>query len=235
MKEINMNTLQTEDKQGVLNEIRLLASLDSDQLVGYKDAFWDERSRTLCIITEQAEHGDVDMLIKRHKAASKAVDEKEIWKIISQALKGLRDLHKQNIIHRDIKPANLLVCKHKNVKLADLNVSTILKNDKLAQTQVCTPYQCPPEIWTDKPYDSKCDIWSLGIVAYELCTGCQPFRADSMVELANKVSKGEFAPIPSLYSHELTHMINSMLTINPKQRPSAKELTDRQLFDDKTI
>jgi len=52
MKEININTLQTEDKQGVLNEIRLLASLNSKYLVEYKDAFYDEKSRTLCIITE---------------------------------------------------------------------------------------------------------------------------------------------------------------------------------------
>lgn len=140
---------------------------------------------------EYAEQGDVDNLITRHKTANKPIDEKEIWNIVTCSLKGLRDLHKQNIIHRDIKPANLLVCKDMNVKLGDLNVSKMLKNDDLAKTQVCTPYYCPPEIWKDKPYDTKCDIWSLGCVIYELCTGFQPFRADSMIALADKVAKGE--------------------------------------------
>jgi NIMA (never in mitosis gene a)-related kinase len=88
---------------------------------------------------EHAEHGDVDNLIKKYKTAHKAVDEKEIWNIVTCSLKGLRDLHKQNIIHRDIKPANLFVCSNKQVKLGDLNVSKMLKNNDLAQTQTGTP------------------------------------------------------------------------------------------------
>lgn len=100
---------------------------------------------------EYAENGDVDNLIKKHKTARKAVDEKEIWNIVTCALKGLRDLHRQNIIHRDIKPANLFVSKDKHVKLGDLNVSKLLKGEELAKTQTGTPYYCPPEIWDDKP------------------------------------------------------------------------------------
>lgn len=89
---------------------------------------------------EYAENGDVDALIKRHKTAHKAVDEKEVWNIVTCALKGLRDLHQQHIIHRDIKPANLFVCGNRHVKLGDLNVSKLLKNNDLAKTQTGTPY-----------------------------------------------------------------------------------------------
>jgi len=89
---------------------------------------------------EYAENGDVDALIKRHKTAHKAVDEKEVWNIVTCALKGLRDLHHQHIIHRDIKPANLFVCGNRHVKLGDLNVSKLLKNNDLAKTQTGTPY-----------------------------------------------------------------------------------------------
>jgi NIMA (never in mitosis gene a)-related kinase len=68
------------------------------------------------------------------------VEEKDIWNIVECSLKGLRDLHKMNILHRDIKPANLFVCKDKKIKLGDLNVSKMLKSgDELAQTQTGTP------------------------------------------------------------------------------------------------
>lgn len=89
---------------------------------------------------EYAECGDVDSLIKKHKSTRKSIDEKEIWNIIECSLKGLRDLHKNNIIHRDIKPANLFICKDRKVKLGDLNVSKMLKCDnELAKTQTGTP------------------------------------------------------------------------------------------------
>jgi serine/threonine protein kinase len=89
---------------------------------------------------EYAECGDVDSMIKKHKTSRKPIDEQDIWNIISCSLKGLRDLHQNNIIHRDIKPANLFVCRDKKVKLGDLNVSKMLKhNDELAKTQTGTP------------------------------------------------------------------------------------------------
>jgi len=61
---------------------------------------------------------------------------------------------------------------------------------------------------------------------YELCVGLPPFRADSMKALYSKVVKGKFASIPSAYSSELNSLINSMLRVNPKKRPSATELID---------
>jgi len=67
------------------------------------------------------------------------------------------------ILHRDIKSANVFLAKGYQAKIGDLNVSKLQKQG-LARTQTGTPYYCPPEIWGDKPYDSKCDIWSLGIV-----------------------------------------------------------------------
>lgn len=83
-----------------------------------------------------------------------------------QMLYGLRTLHKMNIFHRDIKPANLLLTKYSGtVKLADMNVSKISKSG-LASTQTGTPYYASPEVWTDLPYNGKCDIWSIGCVLY---------------------------------------------------------------------
>ena len=82
-------------------------------------------------------------------------------------LEGLEAIHKAGIVHRDIKSANVFLCRNGGVKLGDLNVSTIAK-EGMMRTMTGTPYYCPPEVWNHEAYTSKCDIWSLGCVIYEL-------------------------------------------------------------------
>jgi len=77
------------------------------------------------------------------------------------------------------------------VKLGDLNVSKVAKKGMM-HTQTGTPYYASPEVWKDKPYDHKSDIWSLGCVLYEMITLLPPFRANSMQGLATKVTKGVY-------------------------------------------
>jgi NIMA (never in mitosis gene a)-related kinase len=83
------------------------------------------------------------------------------------------------IVHRDIKCANLFLTLEGLLKLGDLNVSKVAKQG-LMHTQTGTPYYASPEVWNDKPYDNKSDIWSLGCVLYEMITLLPPFRATSM-------------------------------------------------------
>ena len=79
--------------------------------------------------------------------------------------KGLYSLHSNKILHRDLKSANIFIAADGTYKLGDLNISKVLKRD-LAQTQTGTPYYCSPEVWKNKPYGVKSDIWSLGCVLY---------------------------------------------------------------------
>ena len=74
-----------------------------------------------------------------------------------------------NILHRDMKSANIFLYKDGLAKLGDLNVSKITKHGGLSYTQTGTPYYASPEVWKDKPYDGKSDVWSLGCVIYEMC------------------------------------------------------------------
>lgn len=77
-----------------------------------------------------------------------------------QVLSGLLILHEMNIIHRDIKCANIFISEG-IYKLGDMNVSKLMKQS-LAYTQTGTPYYASPEVWNDKPYELKSDIWSIG-------------------------------------------------------------------------
>jgi NIMA (never in mitosis gene a)-related kinase len=94
-------------------------------------------------------------------------------------VRGIKALHDLKIVHRDIKCANIFLTKNGVVKLGDLNVSKVA-NKGLMHTQTGTPYYASPEVWKDRPYDNKSDIWSLGCVLYEMITLMPPFRATSM-------------------------------------------------------
>ncbi len=109
--------------------------------------------------------------------------------------KGLKSLHDKKILHRDLKCANIFITADGTYKLGDLNVSKVLKKD-LACTQTGTPYYASPEVWKDKPYGVKSDIWSLGCVLYEMCALRPPFTATDLQGLYRKVCAGVFERIP---------------------------------------
>ena len=109
----------------------------------------------------------------------------DIWNVLIQSLKGLHCLHLNNVFHRDLKSANIFLTKNGDIKIGDLNVSKIAKKG-LLYTQTGTPYYASPEVWKNKPYDSKSDIWSLGCILYEMMELKPPFKAESMDALYKK-------------------------------------------------
>lgn len=109
----------------------------------------------------------------------------------------------------------------------------------LVYTQTGTPYYASPEVWQDKPYDNRSDIWSLGCVIYEMITLRPPFTASSMQELCAKVKKGNYPKIPSKYSKDLATVIAHLLKVSPLMRPSCEQIlhlpaVEEHLTDEET-
>ena len=104
------------------------------------------------------------------------VQEKYIVVIVRELLLALSSLHKAGVIHRDIKAANVLITALGKVMLCDFGVSALLvTNQSKRNTLVGTPYWMAPEVAQPIPaYDTKADIWSLGITIYEMITGSPP-------------------------------------------------------------
>ena len=111
--------------------------------------------------------------------------------------------------------------KDGSVKLGDLNVSKVAHMG-LAYTQTGTPYYASPEVWQDKPYDSKSDIWSLGCVVYEMATLKPPFTEKSMQGLCRKVMKGQYPRLPRVFSQELSSIIAAMIKVKAADRPTCE-------------
>lgn len=200
MKKMKIMGFNEKELSNCLNEVRILASIEDPHVVSYKDSFYDEVTKSFCIVTEYLDGGDIAHYIGNKKSSRGSVDEKFIWKVAYHALKGLSALHKQKILHRDIKSANIFMNKdQKMIKLGDMNVSVVSSNG-MAKTQTGTPYYASPEVWNEKPYSSKCDIWSLGCVLYEMTSFKPPFISSDMKNLKRLIISGIYKRIPTHYS-----------------------------------
>lgn len=211
------------ERNEAVNEIRLLASVNDGHIVGYHEAFVD--GNRLCIVMEYAPYGDLSRAIKKRQTQHKPLSEDLIWSYLIQIMRGLQALHAARILHRDVKTANVLRMSGETVKLGDLGVAKLLKNN-MTNTQIGTPHYMPPEVWKNRPYSFSSDVWALGCVLYEMCTFSVPFEARTMEELRYKVMRGRYQPIPSCYSSELHQMIAVLLQIEPQNRPTIKALLE---------
>ena len=165
----------------------------------------------------------------------KPFTEPQISSILYQAIQGLHYLHtmQPKIIHRDIKAGNILLNSKGEVKLADFGVATQL-SDTLAkrQTQIGSPYWMSPEIIQETPYDTKVDIWSLGITEIELAQMKPPhWEAGSIRALFLIATKPPpTLSSPHLWSDDFNHFISLCVQKNPKDRPNTKELLENKFI-----
>ena len=222
LKQVKMQNLNEKEKNNALNEVRILASIRHPSIISYKEAFFNEDG-SLCLIMEYADNGDLFQKIVKHQKTGKYLSENFIWNVFIQVTHGLKALHDLNILHRDMKCANVFLNIDGSVKLGDMNVSKVAK-DGLLYTQTGTPYYASPEVWQDKPYNNKSDIWSLGCVLYEAITLKPPFRADDMQGLYEQVIKVQYTPIQTYYSKDLRYVIKQLLQIDPSKRPNCDQI-----------
>ena len=223
LKKVKFLKLKEKEKLNALNEIRILSSINNQNVISYKEAFFDEKDSTLNIIMEYADKGDLFQLISEYKKKKEHFEENEIWDALIQLLNGLKALHELNILHRDLKSANVFLFSNGLAKLGDLNVSKVTRKG-LGYTQTGTPYYASPEVWKNQPYDNKSDVWSLGCVIYEMCKLIPPFQAKNMDELYKKIVRGFYPQIPSRYSDDLKEIIKLMIQTEVGARPSCDEL-----------
>ena len=228
LKKVKLINLSEKERENALNEIRLLASIKSKFVVSYKEAFFDEKDNTLGMVMEFADGGDLYQKIVEFRKMQRLFEESDIWRIFIQLVKGLKALHELNILHRDLKSANVFLMNDGSVKLGDLNVSKVVRKG-MGHTQTGTPYYASPEVWNDKPYGTKSDIWSMGCVLYEMITLRPPFRAHNMEGLYKKVIEGRINRIPNKFTNDLFKIVQLLLQVNPEKRPSCAEILKNPL------
>ena len=228
LKKVKLQNLTEKEKQNSLNEVRILASVRSTFVISYKEAFIDENDKSLCIVMEYADKGDLYQKIVQFRKLKYLIEEVDVWRIFIQMTKGLKALHDLKILHRDLKSANIFLFSDGSAKIGDLNVSKVVHKG-LGYTQTGTPYYASPEVWNDQPYDYKSDIWSLACVVYEMLALHPPFRAENMEGLYNKVIKGQYEKICDKYSKDISEILKLLFKVNPTDRPSCGQILKHPL------
>ena len=218
LKSVILEKLNKKEQQNSVNEVRILASVNHPNVIGYKEAFWDDKLSSLNIVMEYADDGDLQTKIGKMRKEGGMFQENLIWSYSIQMIEGLKALHDKKIMHRDLKSANIFLVRDKHqCKLGDMNVSKVIKEKELL-TQTGTPYYASPEVWRDEPYSYKSDLWSIGCVIYELCSLRPPFKGKDLDELFMNVCKGKPDRISHVYSDDLWKMILMLLQVDVKKR-----------------
>lgn len=163
----------------------------------------------------------------RARMKSAPIDTPTALSYIRQTAAGLAAIHEVGIVHRDLKPDNLMFRQDGSLALADFGVAKQVSM-KITDTGdgdiVGTPYYLSPEQALGQTVDARCDIYSLGVLAYELLAGRKPYQASSAQELLNLHVHGPVPMLPPALAH-LQAMMESMMAKDREQRyPSARTL-----------
>ncbi|NUE98821.1 Stk1 family PASTA domain-containing Ser/Thr kinase [Lactobacillus melliventris] len=170
--------------------------------------------------------------LKEYIRANSPLNLGNIIKIMDQILSAMSLAHKHNVIHRDLKPQNILMDKHGNIKIADFGIAVALNQNSVTQTNsaIGSVHYMSPEQTRGGLVTKQSDIYSLGIILYELITGNVPFNGDSAVSIALKHAQ---EPIPSIRKQDpnipqpLENVVLKATAKDPRDRyNSAKEMKD---------
>jgi len=176
---------------------------------------------TACIIMEYVEGDSLDVYLHRRGKLSN----EETENVVKQIAAALAYLHSKDILHRDIKPQNFKVRPDGTVTMLDFGIAKNKYTPKLTQQGYLvgtTEYMAPEQF--QQLVQKKSDVWSLGVLTYELLTGYMPFDANNAVTMRVKIEKGEFTKPRILVPHlsdKLNTLIEKSLQVNPANRFSA--------------
>lgn len=215
-------------RKDIMNEVKLLLQLSHPNVVRCEGWFRDEVRKSLFIVLEYCDGGDLYKLIEFRKQNHNYFDERQIWFIFNQICQGLRHLHENGIVHRDLKSLNIMLTKRGRIfKIGDLGVSRQVSEETvMLNTFYGTPLYLSPELVENKPYNEKTDMWSLGVLLYEMTTFTVPFKANTILALAKQVLKGKYNPISNQYSSHLERCIAWLLQLDYAKRPNVMQVIE---------
>ena len=192
MKEIKKNTSDAEEDNEleIINEINILMKMDHPNIV--KIFGFYITSNYYYLITEYCEGGSLFDLIINNNGPFTEIQSSYI---MHQLFSVVNYCHKMKIIHRDLKPENILVNKNENgfvqIKVCDFGTSLMFNRGEVQDELVGSIYYIAPEV-LKKKYNSKCDLWSCGVIMFILLTGVPPFGGNNNRVIVEKILKYDY-------------------------------------------
>ncbi|XP_016114322.1 serine/threonine-protein kinase Nek4-like [Sinocyclocheilus grahami] len=222
IKKLNLRTSSRRERRAAEQEAQLLSQLKHPNIVTYRES-WEGEDCQLYIVMGFCEGGDLYHRLKQQKG--ELLPERQVVEWFVQIAMALQYLHEKHILHRDLKTQNIFLTKTNIIKVGDLGIARVLENQNdMASTLIGTPYYMSPELFSNKPYNYKSDVWALGCCVYEMATLKHAFNAKDMNSLVYRIVEGKLPQMPSKYDPQLGELIKRMLCKKPEDRPDVKHI-----------
>ncbi|KAI5080875.1 hypothetical protein GOP47_0004058 [Adiantum capillus-veneris] len=219
-------------EQQFVQEVVMLANLRHENVVRFVGAC--QKPRVWCIVTEYVKGGSLRLSLAKRRAPPLRLALRHALDIA----KGMEHLHDYEVIHRDLKSDNLLMAD-RCIKIADFGVARIEVQSEDMTPETGTYRWMAPEMMQNRSYTHKVDVYSFGIVLWELVTGNIPFQKMTAVQAASAVVRGARPIIPTNCPDSLTKIMTCCWDANPDVRPSFSDvvrlLEDAQMAITKSV
>lgn len=224
LKKIRLARQTDWQRKSSFQEMQVTNALDHPYIVPHVES-WVDRGHTINIVYGYCERGDLNSLLHRYRTKKQTVPESNLKLWLCQCLMALEHCHHRQVLHRDIKSGNIFLTSEGNVAVGDFGLATVRDGgDGDDHSLVGTPHYMSPELLAKRPYSFPADVFSLGVVMYELTAQRPPFTAFNIHGLINKIKRSPMPALPSGYSAEWCNVVRNMLRKQPDQRPSAADL-----------
>ena len=219
---------QGEARDRFLREARVVGQLSHPNIITLHDMGIEESSQTPYLVMEYIEGTPLDRVLEK---GTLPLPRACAW--IAHAAEALDIAHKRGVIHGDVKPANILITNDGKAKLTDFGMARVARREARESALLGTPaYWCPEQIM-GRPQDARSDIFSLGVVLYEMVTGTRPFDAESLQGICNRVLSSTPNAVSQLQPSipvAFDEIISSCLAKNPDQRLASGEALAQLLY-----
>ena len=229
LKEINIDKNKNKIKMNIKREFEIMRKLNHENIVKIHDVIIDTRLNNIYFIMDYYEYGDLSQFLNKTP-----LKEKFSRKYMKQLSNGLKYLLDNNILHRDLKPQNILLSKNYDIKLTDFGFATYYNKDSIINTLCGSPMYMAPEIITKNGYNYNSDLWSVGIILYEMIHGYTPFNVANFIDLIKEIKKKNIK-IKMDISKDCQELIYSLCKTNPNERLSWNEFFNHKWFTNNEV
>jgi calcium/calmodulin-dependent protein kinase I len=205
-------------------EVEVLNNVHHPNCVSVREIF--DTDKALYLVMDLCTGGELLAAISRKERFSEA----QASAVVKDILLGLQYLHQNGIVHRDLKPENVLLesrAPDSTVKISDFGLSKLVQGKRQFLFSRCgTPAYVAPEVILAKPYDSKVDLWAVGVITFLIIAGHPPFYGETLDKLFDVIVRAEFAFYEKYWGHissPCMHFVEQLLELDPAKRYSAEQ------------